>query len=285
MIVLSLFDGIGVGLLALKAAGIKVDLYLASEVDKDAIKVAMDNHPEIVQAGRVEDIFVKGGKLHTPAGVFPLPGMIIGGSPCTGFALQGKAGGFADPQSMLFWHYVRLLKAVGPRKYMLENVILRRKEWVETVNYHLHLDPYLFDAAAVSAQSRPRYYWCNWLCPPPKIIQADYHEFIDGHIVAVRGRYPKGSDKSVQMAEWKKGSKTNCLTTVAKDNMVAPYYREGKVLAAEVKEDLRPLTRRESEILQTLPVGYTKAVSESKARKLIGKSWNAAVVADIFKSM
>jgi len=277
MIVLSLFDGIGVGLAALKAAGIKVDLYMASEVDKDAISVCMSNHPEVVQVGRVANIRHSMGQLHTENGWFPLPDLIMGGSPCTGFAAQGKMQGFADPRSMLFWHFSRIVNECKPKHVFLENIKMKTS-WEDIISNEMKLNPKHINSAVHSAQSRPRVYWMNW---EADVIHSSVsvRDIVEGYIVAVRGRYVGG--KTIQFAEWRKDDKSNCLTTVAKDNMVAPYPRFVKTLYEDVKSDLRKLTRRESELLQSLPSGYTSSVSESKARKLIGKSWNLKTIKEL----
>jgi len=114
--VLSLFDGMSCGQLALKKAGIKYKDYYASEIDKDAIKVTMKNYPKTKQIGSVIDI--KGLEL-------PKIDLLIGGSPCQSFSNAGNGKGF-DGKSGLFWEYVRILKEVKPTYFLLENVKMKK---------------------------------------------------------------------------------------------------------------------------------------------------------------
>lgn len=116
MNVLSLFDGMSCGQIALERVGIKVDNYFASEIDKHAIKVTMDNYPNTIQIGSVTE--VKGEDL-------PKIDLLIGGSPCQSFSNAGKGEGF-DGESKLFWEYIRLLNEVKPTYFLLENVIMKK---------------------------------------------------------------------------------------------------------------------------------------------------------------
>lgn len=124
MKVLSLFDGISCGYEALLRAWVPVDEYYASEIDKHAIKVAMDNHPDIIQIGDVCQ--VKGGDYKDID-------LIIWGSPCQWFSMAGKMLNFSDPRSKLFFEFVRLVKEVKPKWFLLENVKMK-KEYIEVIN-------------------------------------------------------------------------------------------------------------------------------------------------------
>ena len=124
MIVLSLFDGMSCGQIALERAGIKVDNYYASEVDKYAIKVAKENYPNTVHIGDVTK--VNGGDL-------PKIDLLIGGSPCQGFSFAGKQLNFDDPRSRLFFEYVRLMRECSPKYFLLENVKMK-KEYQDVIS-------------------------------------------------------------------------------------------------------------------------------------------------------
>ena len=124
MKVLSLFDGISCWYVALERAGIPIDVYFASEIDKHAIKVAMKNHPDIIQIGDVCE--VKWDKL-------PPIDLVIGWSPCQGFSMAGKMLNFEDPRSKLFFEFVRLVKECKPKYFLLENVKMK-KEYIEVIN-------------------------------------------------------------------------------------------------------------------------------------------------------
>src|SRR5574344_618635 len=141
MNVLSLFDGMSCGQIALNRAGIKYDNYFASEIDKPAIKVTMANYPNTIQLGSVLD--VKGADL-------PKIDLLIGGSPCQGFSFAGKQLNFNDPRSSLFFEYVRLLRECNPKYFLLENVKMK-KEYQDIISEHLSVEPILINSALVSA--------------------------------------------------------------------------------------------------------------------------------------
>jgi DNA-cytosine methyltransferase len=154
MNVLSLFDGISAGRLALDRAGVKYNTYYASEIDKYAIKVAMKNYPSTIQIGDVTQ--VNGWE-------YPDVGLVIGGSPCQSFSIAGRGEGF-DGKSKLFWEYVRILnevKLINPDvKFLLENVKMK-KEWRDVITNALGVEPIEINSALLSAQNRRRLYWTN----------------------------------------------------------------------------------------------------------------------------
>jgi DNA (cytosine-5)-methyltransferase 3A len=151
MNVLSLFDGISCGRVALERAGIKVDKYYASEIDKYAIQVAQKNYPDTIQIGDVTKI---DGKQ------FKDIELLIGGSPCQGFSFAGKQLNFIDPRSRLFFEYVRILKEVNPKYFLLENVKMK-KEFQDIISKYVGVEPIEINSALVSAQNRKRLYWTN----------------------------------------------------------------------------------------------------------------------------
>lgn len=149
--VLSLFDGISCGMVALERAGIKVNEYYASEIDKNAIKVSVKNYPNIKHIGDVTK--VKGENL-------PKIDLLIGGSPCQGFSFAGKQLNFEDDRSKLFFEFVRLLKETQPKYFLLENVKMK-KEYQDVITKYLGVEPIEINSALVSAQTRKRLYWTN----------------------------------------------------------------------------------------------------------------------------
>ena len=151
MNVLSLFDGMSCGQIALDQLGIKVDNYYAAEIDKYAIKIAKKNYPNTIHLGDVTKI--KGEDL-------PQIDLLIGGSPCQGFSFAGKQLNFDDPRSALFFEFVRLLKETKPKYFMLENVRMK-KEYQDVISKHLGVKPIMINSALVSAQNRVRLYWTN----------------------------------------------------------------------------------------------------------------------------
>jgi len=166
MKVLSLFDGMSCGQLALNRLGIKVDKYYASEIDKYAIQVTQANFPETIQVGDV---------CNLKAEDYQDIDLILAGSPCQGFSFAGKQLAFDDPRSALFFEFIRLLKEIKPKYFLLENVKMK-KEFLEVITDQVSacypefqgkdlfggkIEPILINSALVSAQSRQRYYWTN----------------------------------------------------------------------------------------------------------------------------
>ena len=155
MNVLSLFDGISCGRIALERANIKVDKYYSSEIKKDAIKVSKENYPNIIQVGDITKL--KGND-------FKDIDLIIGGSPCQSFSNAGKKEGF-NGKSGLFYEYLRLLKEVKPKYFLLENVRMK-EDWKNKITELLKevypdAKVYNINSKLVSAQLRNRFYWTN----------------------------------------------------------------------------------------------------------------------------
>ena len=149
--VFSAFDGLSGAQVALNQAGIKYGTYYASEVDEYAIQIAQKNYPTTVQLADISHIKGKDqGNIH----------LMIGGSPCTGFSFAGKRLNFDDPQSRLFFEFVRLLKEIKPRYFLLENVRMANKH-KKIITEHMGVEPIALDSALLSAQRRLRLYWTN----------------------------------------------------------------------------------------------------------------------------
>lgn len=306
MNVLSLFDGISCGQVALERAGIEITNYLASELDKNAIKVTQSNHPNTIQIGDVTK--VKGADL-------PKIDLLIGGSPCQGFSFAGKQLNFDDPRSKLFFEFVRLLKECKPKFFLLENVKMK-KEYQDVISDYLGVQPLEINSSLVSAQNRKRLYWTNI---PNVSIPKDKKLELSGIVedspieywgCAVRGRY-NSDGSTTQKLEISKSKKSNALTTVKKDSMVAAAIRnqvtkDGVKEFLNIRKDLksncvvgsfykklngvlcdgyyRTLTAIECERLQTLPDGYTNVISETQRYRALGNGWTVDVIAHIFKN-
>ena len=151
MNVLSLFDGMSCGQLALDRLGIKVDVYLAAEIDKYAMSIAKKNYPNTIHLGDVTTL--RGMDL-------PKIDLLMGGSPCQGFSFAGKQLNFDDPRSALFFEFVRLLKETKPKYFMLENVRMKQ-EYQDVISEHLGVKPIMINSSLLSAQNRVRLYWTN----------------------------------------------------------------------------------------------------------------------------
>lgn len=152
--VLSLFDGISCARQALHDLGIPVSLYYASEVDKYALQISAQRWPEIVQLGDVHII-------NTPMLLVRNIDLMIGGSPCQDLSIAGKRKGLDGERSGLFWEYVRVLREVQPRYFVLENVASMSKEARDVISQELGVEPIMIDAALVSGQRRKRLFWTN----------------------------------------------------------------------------------------------------------------------------
>ena len=151
MNVLSLFDGMSCGRIALKRLGVKVDNYYASEIDKYAIQVSQANYPDIIQVGDVTEL---------DTSTLPKIDLIMGGSPCQGFSFAGKQLAFNDPRSALFFEFVRCVEELKPKYFLLENVRMK-KEYLDVISEYMGVEPIMINSALVSAQNRVRYYWTN----------------------------------------------------------------------------------------------------------------------------
>ena len=149
--VLSLFDGMSCGQIALDKLGVEVDKYYASEIDKYAMTIAKKNYPNILHIGDVTQ--VDGTKLDKID-------LMIGGSPCQGFSFAGKQLNFKDPRSALYFEYVRLLKETKPKYFLLENVRMK-KEFQAIITKDLGVEPIMINSSLLSAQNRVRLYWTN----------------------------------------------------------------------------------------------------------------------------
>ena len=148
--VLSVFDGMSCGQIALERAGVKVDSYFASEIDKHAISVTQHNFPNTKQLGSITELKTEN---------LPIIDLFIGGSPCQSFSNAGLRNGF-DGKSKLFYEYVRVLKETKPTYFLLENVKMK-KEWQDVISKELGVEPIEICSSLFSAQQRKRLYWTN----------------------------------------------------------------------------------------------------------------------------
>ena len=342
--VLSLFDGMSCGQLAISQLGFEYN-YFASEIDKHAMQVTQANFPNTIQLGSVEhwqlwDVDFAGINL------------LIGGSPCQGFSFAGKQLNFDDPRSKLFFVYVDILnyiRSINPNvKFLLENVKMK-KEYEAVISEHLGVQPIEINSNLVSAQNRKRLYWTNieGVTQPEDrgiylkdVLQEEVDEkyylsdralggltraltkdhkpkfldtktakascvdtrtgagchYADYVCVAQRGREvsclsPKRTDygkqirkdyeagiiaeqrKNIQKLEPRNDGKTNCLTSVQKDNLLL------------IDTLLRRLTPIECERLQTVPDNYTAAASDTQRYRMLGNGWTVEVIKHILKNL
>lgn len=286
--VLSLFDGISCGRIALERSGIKVNNYYASEIDKSAIAISKNNWPDIIHVGDVTKI---GGMYFNP-----IPDLIIAGSPCQGFSQAGEGLAFEDPRSKLFGEFVRILKEVkriNPNVlFLLENVKMK-KEHEDIISNALQCGPVHINSAMLSAQNRKRVYWSNFFSrgfePMDKgvLLYEILEDKVDKPVKSVSSYSPVMKANYLQWDVSGKGYNSQ---------QDRAYYDNGKFgcfpnARATTKRKLyvtphsyRDLTWTECERLQTLPDGYTqnvKGVSEGQALCAIGNGWTVDVIAHI----
>jgi len=350
MNVLSLFDGMSCGQIALNRAGVKYGHYFASEIDKYAIKVAKANYPHTIHIGDVTQI----GRPSSDN-----IDLLMGGSPCQGFSVAGKQLDFDDPRSKLFFEFVRLKDELKPKYFLMENVPMKQ-ESQDIITRYLGVKPVTINSSLFSAQNRKRLYWTNipfdiptddkgiilqdiledgianeamtnqngkahcitaryngavwWNSIQRKqrtMVQVGEADNIKGfdsikRIYSPNGKAPtlttmQGGHREPKVAigrivnrrldangirkdnqlelplstqlEISDSNKSNCLTTVSKDNVVV----EGM--------QWRKLTPLECERLQTVPDNYTNHVSNSQRYKMLGNGWTVDVIAHIMKGI
>lgn len=302
MRVLSLFDGICCEHLALERAGIKIDSYDAYEIEKSAIKATQANFPDVVHHGDVtkEDFTKYRGKID----------LLIGGSPCTQLSMAGNGQGLKGAQSKLFYDYARALEEAQPKYFLLENVIMK-KEWEDIITNILGVEPIEINSALVSAQNRRRLYWTNI----PNVTQPEdrgikLEDILDDvefknykNPAAIRGRrlnkativgrrldengHRQDYDKTIPISQClevraSNTDKSNCLTTVDKDNVLTPLPVGRYPDAFKNNLPFRYYTTKEMCRLQTLPDSFLNMIPESAARKALGNGWTVDVISHIF---
>ncbi len=296
MNVLSLFDGISCGQLALQRAGIKVDNYYASEIDKYAMKITKQRFPKTIFLGDVRLLKKE---------MLPRIDLLIGGSPCQGFSNCGAGENFNDPRSKLFFDFLRLKREVSPKFFLLENVKMK-KEWLEIINNFMGVNPLFINSSVMSAQNRQRYYWSNiYMKRPPADKSIFLTDIIDSGVVdkeksycitacEARGTNPQyyfSKRKRQLIFEQKEGrflitedhleKVKNIWSLLGNDPETLQQEKLGEKIKIE-GISYRKLTPQECEKLQTLPLGYTEGISNCQRYKTIGNAWTVDVLAHIF---
>lgn len=275
--VLSLFDGISCGQQALKELGIEVETYYSSEIDKDAIVITQKNFPNTIQLGDINNIDFNEyiGKVD----------LIMAGSPCQGFSLQGKQLAFNDPRSALFFKFVEALNVIKPKYFLLENVRMK-KEHLDIIDTQLNTKGLYISSKHFSAQDRKRYYWTNLevdtnfpngdLITPTTIVEQTQHNWLpQQQIDKLLGQVWQTTKRNIKMADLNMNTKMPTLLKSGKAS--APFfYENGK---------WRWPTSIELERLQTLPDNYTEGQSYNKRYSHIGNGWNVETIKWVLKNI
>jgi DNA (cytosine-5)-methyltransferase 3A len=277
MNVLSLFDGMSCGQIALNKVGVNYDNYYACEIDKYAMQITNKNYPNTIQLGDITKLDVN---------ILPKIELLFGGSPCQSFSNAGNGKGF-NGKSGLFWEYVRVLKEVKPTYFLLENVVMK-KEWKDIITNELGVEAIMINSSLVSAQNRKRLYWTNI----PNITQPDdlglYLKDIMEESVDNKYNFTQNFYKKKQGTLSYKKSRISMKTPEQKANtlLTKPTCIGGNGLPIKISDDyIRVLTPIECERLQTIPDNYTEGVSNSQRYKMIGNGWTVDVIAHIFKNL
>jgi len=306
MKVLSLFDGMSCGQIALQRLGIDVEKYVASEIDKYAISVAKKNFPNMIHVGDVRDVKVT---EHFD--------LIMFGSPCQGFSFAGNNLNFDDPRSKLFFEAVRILeeaKTINPNvKFLMENVRMK-KESEQVITDLLGVEPIAINSSIFSAQSRYRLYWTNLEVgeiPEDKgivlkdILADDYITDRDKSHCIDANYFKGGNLKSYfekhrrQLVFSKDGlCHVGDADLKGHDAIKRVYHSEGKSPTVttmggghrepkvfEEPKAWRKLTPLECERLQTVPDNYTNHVSNTQRYKMIGNGWTIDVIAFLLSDL
>ena len=280
MNVLSLFDGISCGHVALMREGYSVDSYFASEIDQNAIKVTQNNLPETKQLGDVQQVH---------ATELPNIDLLIGGSPCQGFSNAGKRKNFDDPRSRLFWEYVRILEETQPKYFLLENVVMKQ-EWQDVISEAVGVQPIMINSALTSAAVRKRLYWTNI----PDIDQPEDYGITFGD-VREHG-HPNDNmyytDKAmdwIRRHEARTGKKLRIIGDNDKMQMLEASmfkkYSAQRFFGIQDTYGLRYITPLECERCMNVPDGYTACISNTARYKALGNGWEVNTITHIFRHM
>lgn len=293
MNVLSLFDGLSGGNIALERAGIKYDKYYASEINLNSIKVAMKNYPNTIQLGDVtkltEEFLLSLGKID----------MLIAGTPCTNLSRivinnNEHNQGLEGEESKLFYEYIRILKIVKPKYFFLENVESMTNEDRDIITNLLGVEPIMIDSSLVSAQDRKRYYWTNIegieqpadkgfvlqdIIEPEVDEKYYYKQEFTLHDPSKKVRATLHI-KTHEMLKRVYNLNNKCGTLTG----VTGGYQEKKIYI-ESENRVRKFTPLEYERMQTVPEGYTEGVANLHRYDMLGNGWTIDIIAHIFKGM
>ena len=279
---MSLFDGISCGKVALDRAGIKVKNYYASEIDEYAMQVSKNNHPDIIQLGDVNawrNWNIDWSQID----------LLIGGSPCQGFSFAGKLLNFNDERSKLFFVYVDILnhiKSVNPNvKFLLENVKMKA-DYQNVISGYLGVEPMRINSALVSAARRDRLYWVNFDVDIPEDrgitfddINGNTTDWLSNTYIDKVSKWKAQQDPLKNVTYIGTKAKLPCLTARGYNQS-----HSGMILISDGTR-YRYLTNNEAELAMTLPIDYTKGISNRERARCLGNGWTAEVIVHILKHL
>ena len=277
---MSLFDGISCGKVALDRVGIKVKNYYASEIDEYAMQVSKNNHPDIIQLGDVNawrNWNIDWSQID----------LLIGGSPCQGFSFAGKLLNFNDERSKLFFVYVDILnhiKSVNPNvKFLLENVKMKA-DYQNVISGYLGVEPMRINSALLSAARRDRLYWVNFDVDMPEDrgitfddINGNTTDWLSNTYIDKVSKWKAQQDPLKNVTYIGTKAKLPCLTARGYNQS-----HSGMILISDGTR-YRYLTNNEAELAMTLPIDYTKGISDRERARCLGNGWTAEVIVHILK--
>ena len=276
--VLSLFDGISCGAVALERAGFQIKNYYAYEIERNAIKISEKNYPDIQHLGDVtkEDFTKYKGKID----------ILIGGSPCQNLCSAGDRTGLEGIESRLFYDYVRAFYEAEPKWFLLENNATMTKENQDIITEIIGVEPVYINSNLLSAQDRKRLYWTNI----PGIEEPKDKEIYLKDILQ-----PTEEKKDFECFKRMEAKKLGTLAHKKAWSQIRTINQKARALttsqaisnsgATNVKyadDEYYILTPLECERLQTLPDNYTEGVSNTQRYKAVGNGWTVDVIAYIF---
>lgn len=292
--VLSLFDGISCGQISLRNIGINVNQYFSSEIEKNSVEITMKNFPNTIQLGNINHIKSKD---------LPKIDLLIGGSPCQGFSYAGKQLNFNDPRSKLFFEYVRLLKELKPKYFLLENVKMK-KEYQDIISKYLKTNPILINSSKLTAQDRKRLYWTN--IPNVKQPKDKYiylKDILDENPNKNLFLKEEISKRYVPNKNYKQDKNKSCvigkLSKYQGDRVFDINCKASSLSASggnnggggcniifDLKTNkLRKLSISECEKLQGVPNNYVGRDKLSLKYKVLGNGWTVDVINHILKNI
>ena len=296
--VLSLFDGISCGQLALKRAGIKVRKYYASEIKKIAIKVTMEHFPDTVQIGDIEKVRYnrETKELITENGVYQTEGidLVIGGSPCQNFSIARvsmgtkEIEGLKGDKSKLFYEYLRILREVQPKYFLLENVKMKKASENE-LNQYMGVNGLHINSELVTFAKRPRIYWTNIQgVKAPEDKKINFQDFKDTDPEYCKDFKVKRTPSRERMWNSGKGRETesNCENITNAEKIGCITRKQDRCPNSgliEFEDFCRYLTRREIELAQMLPIGYTDSLTYNQMQDVCGDGWTVDVITHILR--
>lgn len=284
LVVVSLFDGISCGRVALEKIGLKVSKYYAYEINKYAIEITQNNYPDTIQMGSVVGADFKQFKGKVD--------LVMGGSPCQNLSIAGNRKGLAGEESKLFYEFVRALKEIEPKYFLLENNASMTQENQDIITSYMGVKPIYINSNLFSAQNRRRLYWTNILgIKEPKDKKLFIKDIVE----------PKNKKQAYECTEKMRAKKLGTLaykkawgnvkTLNEKSNCLTcgqSISNSGATVIKYSDDEYYIPTPVECERLQNLPDNYTSGggkISKTQRYKCIGNSWTVDVIAHLLKGI